>query len=1273
MKNHLNTLFAMLLCLSLAAATFITDLPASAEDSGGATSFESLDYFNITEGHGIRYHVTDDNYNPNCNVWAVSQYSETNKPNELDFVVTLIREGEGFFGNSSMGGLISRSIGGNDLTCFYAGYPVGNQANFYFNFSLPRFFNSGDEWSWVNRSYRVEHVGTQTVGGVEFSDCIRIDIDDSQNASEYVRGTGHFILAQGVGIVRLVFNRATGEHVLFEYLGHEQLTKHTISGTIIDSEVPVEGIIVQISNANCGIRSVTGSTGTFSIDVYGPDIVLRIGYDQDNNDVFEFDFPNWPKEYCVNNIISDILGLSIVVENTIPLGSISGRVIDSLTGQAVSGSRVEVSDYQTNLGHREATTDADGYYTVNGLPTGQYRVQVCADGYISEWYPDTYVYDEATPVSVTVPGDTPNIDFNLELGGSISGHVFEADGLTPISNVLLRAMDATTHVSIAESYTSPDGSYTMVGLPTGSYIVQALPSHGGLDLIDQYYSGVYNWAQATPVPVTAPGDTPNIDFNLDAEGSISGHFMDGATGEPISGALIIVYDYSSGEQHGYASTDVDGYYSVAGIPTGQYRVQARATGYISEWYQDTTNYWLATPVLVTAPDDTPNIDFSLDIGGSISGRVIDSVTGQPISGAKVYACDYYTGLGYSGPLTNEQGYYIINDLPDGEYRVQAEASGHAREWYQDTYDLGEATIVSVAAPNDTSGIDFDLEPEGSISGQAIDGATGLPISGAYVNVYDYSVGYLLRSQQTRSDGTYTVEGLPTGVYRVEIFNAPGYINEYYQNTYLYSEATPVPVTAPGDTPSINFSLELGGSISGYVYEADGTTPIPGIVLHAISCNTALASTSTGSDGHYVLGSLPSGSYSVLACASLTGMGYLDQLYDGMSPGDEATLVSVIPPDDTPNIDFSLSRLYETPVGQNVVISDPYTGVTTEFSSVADGGNTSIIESENNPGGDSADFRLIGNYYDITTDASYEGTITVTIAYNEGDIPEGTVEEELRLLHWDESIPDWVDVTQSVDTVNNTITGMVDSLSWFALAEPNEPPVAEASITPYLAAVGTEFIIDANMSYDPDGTIVAYEWDFGDGTTSNGETVAHVYSNPGVYSVVLTVTDDLGAQATDTVMAVVYDPESGFVTGGGWINSPEGAYCPDSSLSGKATFGFVAKYKKGADIPTGQTEFQFKVANFSFHSTNYDWLVIAGAKAMYKGTGTVNGEGEFRFILSAIDADVNGNDDHTVDRFRLKVWNEVTGDVVYDNQMGDTNDSDATMEIGGGSIVIHSGK
>ncbi|MFC1984247.1 PKD domain-containing protein, partial [Chloroflexota bacterium] len=206
------------------------------------------------------------------------------------------------------------------------------------------------------------------------------------------------------------------------------------------------------------------------------------------------------------------------------------------------------------------------------------------------------------------------------------------------------------------------------------------------------------------------------------------------------------------------------------------------------------------------------------------------------------------------------------------------------------------------------------------------------------------------------------------------------------------------------------------------------------------------------------------------------------------------------------------------------------------------------------------------------------------------------------------------------------------------------------------------------------------WDWGDETTTVGTvtetngsgtvTGNHPYNTPGVYMVTLTVTDkDGGTSQSVYQFVVIYDPEGGFVTGGGWIDSPEGAYIADASLTGKADFGFVSKYKKGATTPTGQTQFQFKAGDLNFHSDAYEWLVIAGARAKYKGTGTINGEGNYGFMLTATDAELTPSTD--VDGFRIKIWDKDNGDeIVYDNKYGDADDSNETTELGGGSIVIH---
>ncbi len=232
-------------------------------------------------------------------------------------------------------------------------------------------------------------------------------------------------------------------------------------------------------------------------------------------------------------------------------------------------------------------------------------------------------------------------------------------------------------------------------------------------------------------------------------------------------------------------------------------------------------------------------------------------------------------------------------------------------------------------------------------------------------------------------------------------------------------------------------------------------------------------------------------------------------------------------------------------------------------------------------------------------------------------------------------------------------------------------------------VNTEVNVSADFA-DP-GVLDTHTavWDWGDDNTSPGTveevngsgpvTGYHSYATPGVYIVRLTVTDKDGDSGeSEFRYVVVYDPEGGFVTGGGWIWS-EAGYCKLTSAcedaEGKANFGFVSKYQKGANVPTGETEFQFKAGNLNFHSDAYEWLVVAGSRAQYKGTGTINGAGQYGFMLTAIDEALTPSTD--VDLFRIEIWDKDNGDtIVYDNQMDAEDDANLTTAIGGGNIVIH---
>jgi hypothetical protein len=250
--------------------------------------------------------------------------------------------------------------------------------------------------------------------------------------------------------------------------------------------------------------------------------------------------------------------------------------------------------------------------------------------------------------------------------------------------------------------------------------------------------------------------------------------------------------------------------------------------------------------------------------------------------------------------------------------------------------------------------------------------------------------------------------------------------------------------------------------------------------------------------------------------------------------------------------------------------------------------------------------------------------------------------------------------------------------------PNEPPtIVRISPPENPVSVGTGFGVTVEFS-DPGGEGDApytCSIDYDDGSAAEASTVSvspcegtHTYTEAGVYTLHVTVADKHGALGSaDHEFVVAHDPSGGFVTGGGWIDSPAGACkntpCGNPDATGQATFGFVSRYRKGSSRPTGNTVFQFKVADLNFHSDTYDWLVVNqdGTNAQFRGAGTINGASTphgdlYRFMIWATD----GRTSEAQDTFRIRIW-------VEDEASGmetDVYDNGSRQAVAGGDITVH---
>ncbi len=550
--------------------------------------------------------------------------------------------------------------------------------------------------------------------------------------------------------------------------------------------------------------------------------------------------------------------------------------------------------------------------------------------------------------------------------GAIAGVVLTEEGI-PIPSANVTAWTNGDSVfSIYFANTDSEGRYLLGPLPADAYYVVA----DARDFFPEFYDNVFWLDQASPVEV-AESDTMNgVNFSLkamgQATGAIAGRVLN-QEGLPVYAASVDVFSFSNPFLFGWAETDESGNYTVTGLGSGEYIVSVWAQGYLNEFYDNARTLDSADVVPVSEPDTTPGIDFILDPGAVISGRVMND-EGQPIPFASIEAIgeDMVDSLRvdmWGFAQSDSTGYYEITGLNTGRYLVSAQAWTWwqwAMEYYDNAGSIEEATPVPAVEGQVTPNIDFNLAfslASGSVSG-IVTAGDGSPLAGVYIQAASSDAAspfwWGVSSAVSDSMGHYRIEELPPGTYYVsaQYWDFWVYTEQWYNGKKDRDEADPVIVEENLDTPGIDFTLSIDptfGFITGTVRSEGDGSPVPFAWIEASPAGngsgggfdpgdggfdpvrgsgnrggdfgpSGYAVAMTDLSGQFILSYLPEGRYYVSVTAHGTR-----QYYDGSAMVPEALPVPVAAGDTTAGIDFTLPAVPDTGSTLSGKVIDDSTG------------------------------------------------------------------------------------------------------------------------------------------------------------------------------------------------------------------------------------------------------------------------------------------------------------------------------------------------------------
>jgi hypothetical protein len=321
-------------------------------------------------------------------------------------------------------------------------------------------------------------------------------------------------------------------------------------------------------------------------------------------------------------------------------GSISGKITSASDGAPLPN--VSLSAFDSNGSYAASGyADSEGVYSIKPLRGGIYYVRAYDSSfYFGEYYSNAATIGSATPVTVVLGSDTPNIDLPLARGSSISGRVTRTSDGAALYNAQVFLFDRDWHF-LTRFYTNSSGDYRFSPLAAGTYRVRS-----------KYLTQTISLPAATSLT--------NINFTVDTtgQGALSGKVTRTSDGAPIQSALVWVYTSNIGtyntswKQFTSTATDSEGNYTITGLPADSYLVSALAEPYF-EYYDSVLNVSTAIPVAVPPEQTTSGINFALgakyELSIGISGN--GSVTSSPIGIDCSSQCSYRFASALSVTLT----------------------------------------------------------------------------------------------------------------------------------------------------------------------------------------------------------------------------------------------------------------------------------------------------------------------------------------------------------------------------------------------------------------------------------------------------------------------------------------------------------------------------------------------------------------------------------------------------------------------------------------------